>query len=122
LREKAAWALGQIGNAGAVEPLIAAFGAGVHRAARALGRIGDARAVEPLLVALTDGQWATRLASAESLLELYRSSSLDQTHKQLILAQRSRMSVKHEDETTSDSSDCTHTVHIDSGIGVAFRI
>src|SRR5450759_2332909 len=58
VRRAAAEALGQIGDARAVEPLIAALkdeSWGVRRAAaEALGQIGDARAAEPLIAALKD--------------------------------------------------------------------
>ena len=58
LRSLAAKALGQIGDAHAVEPLVAALqdkDSDVRlKAAEALGRIGDAHAVEPLSAALRD--------------------------------------------------------------------
>ena len=54
----AAEALGRIGDARAVDPLIAALRDEdiyvVRSAAEALGRIGDARAVDPLIAALRD--------------------------------------------------------------------
>jgi HEAT repeat protein len=50
----AATALGQIGDARAIEPLIGALKGGIATAADALGQIGDARAVEPLIAALED--------------------------------------------------------------------
>jgi HEAT repeat protein len=63
-RERAAYLLGEIGDASAVEPLIATFsGAAVSdrylrlAAARALGRIGDARAVDTLIAALAVPAW-----------------------------------------------------------------
>ena len=53
VRSSCAEALGEIGDASAVEPLITALGDAESRivmhAAKALGKIGDARAVEPLL-------------------------------------------------------------------------
>jgi HEAT repeat protein len=48
-----ALALGQIGDARAVEPLINALKSGQGAAAVALGQIGDARTIEPLINALT---------------------------------------------------------------------
>jgi len=58
LRRAAAEALGEIGDARAVEPLIAALKDKDREmretAAKALGEIGDARAVEPLIAALKD--------------------------------------------------------------------
>ncbi|MEJ5185587.1 MAG: HEAT repeat domain-containing protein, partial [Candidatus Geothermincolales bacterium] len=57
-REKAAWALGEIGDVRAVEPLIRKLGddaAAVRiKAAWSLGKIGDERAREPLSQALQD--------------------------------------------------------------------
>jgi HEAT repeat protein len=56
VREAAAQALGQLGDARAVEPLLASLGdsdTGVRLAVeQALGQLGDARAVEPLLALL----------------------------------------------------------------------
>ena len=37
------------------------------RAAWALGQIGDARAVDPLILTLRDGDWAVRMRAAEAL-------------------------------------------------------
>ena len=57
IRRDHADALGAIGNARAVEPLIEALGENTNVcfvAARALGEIGDVRAVEPLIKALGD--------------------------------------------------------------------
>ncbi|ODS34707.1 MAG: heat repeat-containing PBS lyase [Candidatus Scalindua rubra] len=56
VREEAAEALGKIGDARAVEPLIKALGDWVvgGKAAKALGEIGDARAVKPLIKELGD--------------------------------------------------------------------
>lgn len=58
-RQAAASALGEIGDARAVEPLIQTLedrdSLVAGKAAQALGRIGDARAVEPLIQALKDG-------------------------------------------------------------------
>lgn len=78
----AAWALGEIGDARAVEPLLAEletapatvrFGdAPASRvpsaAAEALGKIGDPRAVEPLVVAL--GKWTTYKEAAAALVQM----------------------------------------------------
>jgi HEAT repeat protein len=67
VRPNAAWALGQIGDPRAVEPLIPALQdeATSWRAAKALGQISDPRAVEPLVASLkTKG---TGRAAAEAL-------------------------------------------------------
>jgi HEAT repeat protein len=66
---RAAEALGQVGDARAVEPLIAALKDFIvwdvrKAAAEALGQIGDVRAVDPLIAALNDGAWRVREAAA----------------------------------------------------------
>ncbi|HMA36537.1 MAG TPA: HEAT repeat domain-containing protein [Chloroflexia bacterium] len=70
-RAEAAFALGQIGDPRAVEPLIAALRdedtVVRTEAAAALGALGDRRAVEPLIRALYDTQWEVRSNAALSL-------------------------------------------------------
>ena len=70
-REKAAEALGEIGDARAVEPLILALkdeeGYGQGYAAEALGKVGDARAVEPLIQYLKDEEGDGRGIAAGAL-------------------------------------------------------
>jgi HEAT repeat protein len=108
-----------------VEPLILRVKCGVESAAGALGQIGDARAVEPLIAAL-DAEWPMSKAAAESLVHLYQSAGLDETHKQLILAQRGRIIQPHKQWTewyTGQFSDSPYTeVTRHSGIGVAFPV
>jgi len=73
MRNGAASALGQIGDARAVEPLCAALKEekGPHMsAAKALGRIGDARAVEPLASLLKETSWMVRDTAAEALAQI----------------------------------------------------
>src|SRR5262249_47979509 len=60
-RSAAAWALGQLGDTRAVDPLISALGGRLkdksdvqREIVGALGVLGDVRAVEPLLAALND--------------------------------------------------------------------
>lgn len=69
VREKAASALGQIGDVRAIEPLITALNDGEWyvrgAAAEALGRIRDTRAVEPLIAALKDKE--IRMAATDAL-------------------------------------------------------
>jgi HEAT repeat protein len=71
VRQAAAKSLGQIGDAQAMEPLIAAlknnYESVRQAAAEALGQTGDARAVEPLIVALKDDEESVRQAAAEAL-------------------------------------------------------
>lgn len=70
-REKAAWALGNLGDHRAVDPLVEAMkrgdGRGQHTVAWALGMIGDIRAVEPLIEALKAGNPDLRHGSAWAL-------------------------------------------------------
>ena len=74
VRQAAAAALGQIGDARAVESLIAALrdrnSAVRQAAAEALGRIGDTHAVEPLIAELRDGYSNVRQAAAEALVKI----------------------------------------------------
>jgi HEAT repeat protein len=73
VREAAAHALGQLGDARAVEPLVAALrerdrGWPIRQAAaHALGQLGDARAVEPLVAALWEEYSQVREAAAHAL-------------------------------------------------------
>jgi HEAT repeat protein len=73
-------------------------------AAKALGKIGDARAVEPLIAALKDEEWHVRKAAAEALVSLYRNASLSETAKQTILAYRSKITSPHSDYQPSCGS------------------
>ncbi len=74
VREGAAQALGAIGDARAVEPLILSLGDEdweVRKAsAKALGEIGDARAVEPLIAALQDKESGVRESAGEALKKI----------------------------------------------------
>jgi HEAT repeat protein len=71
VRCEAAAALGPLGDARAVEPLIRALGDESEYVrtpvASALGRLGDARAVGPLIRALGDKDWNARNAVAGAL-------------------------------------------------------
>jgi HEAT repeat protein len=71
VRKEVAGALGRIGDARAVEPLIKAlqhFAYDVRKAAAsALGQIGDTRAVEPLIAALNDEDRDVRSPAARAL-------------------------------------------------------
>jgi HEAT repeat protein len=70
-RQRAAIALGNTGNAGAVQPLIQALQDEDEFvrsfAARGLGSLRDARAVDPLIKALGDKDLLVRRAAAQSL-------------------------------------------------------
>lgn len=74
VRSSAAEALGEIGDARAVQPLCAALrdkDVDVRRAAAwALTKIGDVRAVESLRAALKDKESRVRQAAAEALKKL----------------------------------------------------
>jgi HEAT repeat protein len=78
IREKAAEALGWIGDASAVYPLIPIlkeehFTVRIA-AAEALGRIGDASAVNPLNSILKDEHPSVRKAAAEALVNIWKPS------------------------------------------------
>jgi HEAT repeat protein len=75
VRARAALALGGLGDARAVSPLITALQEDTNtdvrqNAAEALGRLGNARAVTPLLTALEDRNIAVRGKAADALGEL----------------------------------------------------
>ena len=80
VRRDAAVALGQIGDAEAVEPLVAGLrddNPSVRlAAAEALGRIGDAGALVPLIAALKSPAVDIRKAAAESLGQIGDAGSL----------------------------------------------
>jgi len=71
VRCEAAEALGESGNAQAIEPLISALGdkdgSLRSRAVEALGKLGDERAIEPLVRALEDEDFSVRYNAAEAL-------------------------------------------------------
>lgn len=69
MRFWAAIALGEIGNARAVDPLLASLEDTEVRfaAATALGEIGDARAIDRLVALLGDADYAVQQAAAEAL-------------------------------------------------------
>src|SRR6185503_9522151 len=70
-RDQAAIALGTLGDARALEPLLEALsGEKSAAAATALGRLGDPRAVEPLLEVLHHPSVWVRKCVAEALGEL----------------------------------------------------
>ena len=75
-----------------------------HAAAWALGEIGDARAVQPLIAALKAIDKDVRKAAAQALVALYRGGKLDVQAKHRILAMRSTMAMTHHDYTPP--SDC----------------
>ena len=80
VRRDAAVALGQIGDADAVEPLIAGLkddNPSVRRAAaEALGQIGDAAALGPLIAALKSAAVDVRKTAAEALGQIGDAGSL----------------------------------------------
>ena len=73
VRTSAAWALGEIGDSRAVNPLIAALGDKRRErevAAKALGEIGDSRATDALIETLEDDNWEVRGTTAKALGKL----------------------------------------------------
>ena len=81
-RESAARALGEIGDARAVDPLVEVVKGDSRRArqvaAQALGQIGDMRAKRPLIEMLTDSDDVTRGVAAEALTKLGWTPTSDQ--------------------------------------------
>jgi HEAT repeat protein len=71
IRNAAARALGQVGDARAVQPLIVALndcdGDVGRAAAEALGQVAGARAFEPLMAALRHGNWQVQAGAAKAL-------------------------------------------------------
>jgi len=74
-------ALGKIGDARAMEPIITHLKSnelGARRsAARALGELRDKRAVEPLMSLLHDSSWSVRLAATEALRKIGDTHAID---------------------------------------------
>jgi HEAT repeat protein len=116
----------------AVEPLISALQDSRSEvrqvAGAALGQLGDARAVGPLISILGHNDWLTRKRAAEGLVRMYRSGSLDEASRQVILTQRARISTGHNDrnehaDVDRTNSDCHSDFnrHTDNnGIGIPF--
>lgn len=80
IRLAAASALGSVGDARAVDPLIAALDEqqGMNEmAALALGEIGDPRAVEPLNSTLGDENWEVRSSAAKALGKIGDKRAVD---------------------------------------------
>ncbi len=72
VRQDAAGALGELGDVGAIPPLVDVLQKDEHgyvrsAAAKALGKIGDPCAVEPLIAALRDGNVNVRSSAVEAL-------------------------------------------------------
>jgi HEAT repeat protein len=99
-------ALGKIGDARAVEPLIALLQDKNEKirsiAAETLGKIGDLRAVEPLLAALQN----TQKGAAKALFYLYKTGRLDESHKKIILDHRIDITKLHHDSFEHTDTGC----------------
>jgi HEAT repeat protein len=87
----------------------------------ALGDIGDARAVKPLMAALENGgPGSLQIRSVVAALEkLYRSGTLAASDQQLILNQRDRMARRHYDFGTLGGCGSSPS-HSDSEFGLEF--
>jgi HEAT repeat protein len=77
ISEEAAEALGEIGDARAVQPLIAVLPVIPEEAAEALGKIGDSRAVDPLIAMLRNKEADERFAAAKALGNLGDARALE---------------------------------------------
>jgi len=93
-----------------------------EKVAAALARVG-APAVEPLLHLLWSESWEKRRIAAGTLVLLYHSGRLGESHRRLILAKRPIIMLQHEDRWAGASSDCSSGGHhVDRGIGVGFPV
>jgi HEAT repeat protein len=115
----------------AVAPLIWALNDMVESgdAVNALGQIGDARAVKPLIKKLQANPLPARQSAARALVQLFQRGQLTQADKDLILSERDWMTKKHEDQ--HDDGDEYHgncsipsrvNQHTDKGLGVDFPL
>lgn len=110
-------------------------------AADAVGIIGDAQSVRPLLDVLQDEHPKVRKAVAKALVNLYRSSALDNDLRDAIVQQREAILQKHQDSEVHDRAvghsdewvkapcdipdyhyDVASIKHLDHGIGVDFPL
>jgi len=94
-------------------------------AAHALGEIGDARAVEPLIALLSnwEADLDMRRTAAEALVALYTGGRLQDAHKKNILALRDTIVSGHHDVHTDVSSpgNCAD-YHVDAAMGIDFPL
>ncbi|MDP8233546.1 MAG: HEAT repeat domain-containing protein [Candidatus Saelkia tenebricola] len=83
IRDRAAEALGKIGSARSVEPLITLLNDKNYMvrisAAEALGKIRDERAVEPLIQIMTDENYNVRMSAAKALSKIGDERALEYT-------------------------------------------
>jgi len=98
-------ALGKMGTADVVEPLIKAmndadFGVRAF-AAEALGKIGDQRALEPLIQALSDAFYSVRCDAATALGELGDIRAVDALTAALMCH---KTGFNHEDDRVHDAA------------------
>lgn len=89
-------------------------------AAEALGTIGSARVVKPLIATLGDRAWGVRLTAAKALVSIYHGAELDSKMRQLILAHRSKIVQPHMDIPWKGCAD--QGSDRDDGIGVDFPL
>ena len=113
-------------GAPAIEPLIAALkDFWVRNAAiEALGKIGDAAAVKPLVSLLDHEETTTRQAAARALVALYQGSKLDRQAREQILQLRAQIETRHADKHIDEEDRCNNRInqHTDHGIGVDFPL
>ena len=83
-------ALGKIGDARTVEPLLSHIRTSNAKTFRglvdALCRIGDGRVIRPLIERLDDNAVYIRQVSARALVNLYQQGKLSKQDKELILS------------------------------------
>ena len=151
IRRAAAEALGQIGDARAVQPLLAALrdnDSDVREAAaKALDKLGwspaqdesaawywttkenwdacvriGAPAVQPLITCLRTTYLYTRRAVAQALVRLYQKPDVSQACRQQILAVRKSITDIHDDEPHIDQPRDCWRPHTDENLGVEFPL
>jgi HEAT repeat protein len=121
-------ALGDLKDVRAIDPIIPMLNeweSDIKKAAiDALIKIGDARAVKPMIALLKNQRSdtiPTKEYVAKALVNLYHEGQLDDADKKLILAERSEITKKHDDQHI-DNDDYNVDFHDDTGAGVDFPL
>jgi hypothetical protein len=111
-------------------------GQGSEAVARLFARLGDAPAKKMLVKKLSkwlgDEKHYIRKYAAEALVAMYRSGTLDENTKRMVLRRKAKITAPHEDRRVKGPrhrdyprqySDChmdSGRTHVDRGIGVEF--
>jgi hypothetical protein len=89
-------------------------------AAKALGQIGDAGAIEALLTAIEARDKEMRQTAARALVKIYQTGQLSYTDKQQILAARELITTRHQDRPRHSDQHTDSRRHIDRDDGGCF--